>query len=56
MAHGNKHRITKEQIHKMNRKVNRDESLEDGNGWTATHKVHQSKKAYSRKGKHQERY
>ncbi len=46
------HRISEDQIIKMNRKVSRDESLVDGNGWTATHKVHKSKKAYSRKEKH----
>ena len=46
------YRISEDQIIKMNRRVSRDESLVDGNGWTATHKVHKSKKAYSRKEKH----
>jgi len=52
MGQNKKHTITKEQIHTMNRKVSRDESLVDSNGWTAMHKVHKSKKAYSRKEKH----
>ena len=47
-----RYRISEEQIIKMNRKASRDESLVDSNGWTATHKVHKSKKAYSRKEKH----
>jgi hypothetical protein len=46
------YRISEDQIIKMNRKVSRDESLVDSNGWTATHKVHMSKKTYSRKEKH----
>jgi hypothetical protein len=49
---GKQYRISEDQIIKMNRKVSRDESLVDGNGWTATHKVHKSKKTYSRKEKH----
>lgn len=49
-------KITKDQIIKMNRKVSRDESLIDGNGWTATHKVHRSKKTYSRKEKHKNKF
>jgi len=50
MAKQRKLKITKEQIRKMNRKVSREEGL--GDGWVATHKVHTSKKTYTRKKKH----
>lgn len=50
MGKGDKHRITTEQIHKMERKVSREENL--GDGWVASHKVHTSKKTYTRKPKH----
>jgi len=48
--------ITKEQVRKMNRKTSRDMELEAKVGWTATHKVHKSKKTYSRKDKHKSKY
>ena len=56
MAKHKRHFISEEQTRKMYRKVSRDEELDGGNGWTATHKVHKSSKAYSRKGKHREEY
>jgi len=49
-------KITKEQQYSAMRKGNREAELEANGGWTATHKVHQSEKAYSRKTKHKERY
>ena len=42
-------KISKSQIHKWDRKFNRDEELLGSNGWVAKHKVHKSKKTYSRK-------
>lgn len=44
-------KINKAQIHKWDRKFNRDEELLDSCGWVAKHKVHKSKKTYCRKGK-----
>lgn len=44
--------ITKEQIRKNDRKISRELDLVDSNGWVGTHKVHKSKKNYSRKKKH----
>lgn len=44
--------LTTEQIIKMERNARREEELENSNGWTAIHKVHKSKKTYSRKQKH----
>jgi len=45
---------------KANRKGSRDAELENENGWTPKHKIHKSKKEYSRKGKskfiHDEEY
>lgn len=55
MAKKRKHTITKEQILKMNRKVSREEGLEDSSGWVAVRKVHKSKKTYSRKNKRNEK-
>lgn len=37
---------------KANRKGSREAELEDEEGWTQKHKVHKSKKNYSRKIKH----
>jgi len=54
MGQDNKHRVTKEQIHKMNRKVSREENFDDG--WVASHRVHKSAKTYTRKNKRNERY
>lgn len=56
MGQNKKHTITKEQIHTMNRKLSRDESLVDSVGWVATHKVHKSSKSYQRKNKRNEKY
>lgn len=45
--------ITKEHLRKADRKGSRDAELEDKTGWTATHKVHKSKKNVpDRKRKH----
>jgi len=41
---------------KANRKGSREASLEDATGFVSTHKVHKSKKTYSRKGKSKFRY
>jgi hypothetical protein len=45
-------RITKEQLLKSQRAARREADLMDGNGFIGTHKVHKSKKTYSRKQKH----
>ena len=37
---------------KANRKGSRDAELEDSTGWKSSHKVHASKKTYTRKRKH----
>jgi hypothetical protein len=42
-------KITKEQIHKMNRKINRELEYEWHTGWVQTHKKHKTKKDYNRK-------
>jgi hypothetical protein len=42
-------KVTKKQIHKWDRKFNRDEELSMSEGWVAKHKVHHSKKTYNRK-------
>ena len=44
--------ITTEQIIKMERNARRECDLVNSTGWVATHKVHKSKKTYSRKAKH----
>ena len=49
-------RVTKAQIHKWDRKINRDEELEGSNGWVAKHKVHTSQKSYTRKDKYKTKY
>jgi len=41
---------------KANRKGSRDAELEDGSGWVSKHKIHSSKKSYSRKIKHKIKY
>lgn len=48
--------IDKEQLRKGERKASREIELEDKGGWTATHKVHKSKKTYTRKDKHKSKY
>jgi hypothetical protein len=45
-------KITQEQILTQNKKISREIELENSIGWTATHKVHTSKKTYTRKPKH----
>ncbi len=47
-------KLTKKQILKFNRKASREKELENSNGWTSTHKVHKSKKYYTRKLKHKD--
>lgn len=37
---------------KANRKGSREAELENSTGWTRVHKVHKSKKSYTRKSKH----
>lgn len=44
-------KITKEQIHKMDRAARRNIEIEQG-GSQPPHKVHKSKKTYTRKPKH----
>jgi hypothetical protein len=44
--------ITKEQQYKSQRKARREADLVDNNGFISTHKVHKSKKNYTRKNKH----
>ena len=39
---------------KANRKGSRDAELENSTGWNSTHKVHPSKKTYTRKQKHKD--
>jgi hypothetical protein len=36
--------ISKEQLHKADKKGSRDASLENSTGWVSTHKVHKGKK------------
>ena len=45
-------KITKQQILKNQKKINREIELEKNGHWTAVHKVHKSDKTYSRKVKH----
>ena len=49
-------KITKEQILKNHKKINREIELMDSVGWVAKHKVHKSKKNYTRKKKHKNKY
>lgn len=42
-------KITRSDFLKGNRIGSRQAELEDSSGWTAKHKVHKSKKSYSRK-------
>jgi len=46
--------ITREQLRKSDRKASREANL--GNGWVGTHRVHKSKKTYSRKPKYKKTY
>ena len=45
-------KITKSQILKFNRKASREIELENLTGWVSKHKIHLSKKSYTRKRKH----
>jgi hypothetical protein len=45
-------KVTKNQILKFNRKASREIELENLTGWVSKHKIHPSKKAYTRKRKH----
>ncbi len=45
-------KITKEQLRKIDRKILREVELENSTGWVSKHKVHKSKKNYTRKRKH----
>lgn len=49
--------ISKEQLHKADKKGSRDASLENSTGWVSTHKVHKGKKDKEnhRKRKHKGR-
>ena len=49
-------KVTKEQLMKASRKASRELELENSIGWVSTHKVHKSKKAYTRKFKHKKNY
>ena len=42
-------KITKEQILTQNKKISREIELENSTGWVSIHKVHKSKKTYTRK-------
>ncbi|HLO91590.1 MAG TPA: hypothetical protein VK172_10545 [Lentimicrobium sp.] len=41
---------------KANRRGSRDAELENQTGWSSKHKIHQSAKTYSRKGKNKFRF
>lgn len=43
-------KITKEQILTSERRISREIELENQSGWVSKHKVHKSKKTYTRKG------
>ena len=45
-------KITKRDFIKANRRGSREAELETQTGFSSKHKVHKSKKAYSRKNKH----
>jgi hypothetical protein len=45
-------KLTKKDIIKANRKGSREAELENSTGFKKSHKVHKSKKAYTRKTKH----
>lgn len=47
--------ITKEQLLKANKKASREIEMDLLGKWTAKHKVHKSKKDYTRKEKHKAR-
>lgn len=47
-----KTKLTIEDYIKASRRGSREAELENQSGWTAKHKVHKSKKNYTRKTKH----
>lgn len=49
-------KITKEQILTQNKKISREIELENSTGWVSMHKVHTSKKTYTRKPKYKTDY
>lgn len=51
-----KTKLTKEDYIKASRRGSREAELENQTGWTAKHKVHKSKKNYTRKSKHKLAY
>lgn len=51
MSKKNKHSKLMDYI-KANRKGSREAELEDSNGFKSKHKIHKSKKSYTRKIKH----
>lgn len=51
-----KTKLTKEDYIKASRRGSREAELENQTGWSAKHKVHQSKKNYTRKTKHKINY
>jgi hypothetical protein len=48
--------MTREQYIKANRNGSRQAELENATGFVSKHKVHRSKKTYSRKSKHKLNY
>jgi len=49
-------KVSKEQLMKASRKASRELELENSIGWVSTHKVHKSKKNYTRKDKYKKDY
>lgn len=49
-------KITQKQIIKSERKISREIELENQSGWISRHKVHKSKKTYTRKPKYKTDY
>jgi hypothetical protein len=49
-------KVTKEQLLKASKKASRELELENSIGWVSNHKVHKSKKTYTRKSKHKKGY
>jgi len=49
-------KITQKQILTSERKISREIELENQSGWISRHKVHKSKKTYTRKPKYKTDY
>jgi len=49
-------KITQKQILTSERKISREIELENQSGWISKHKVHKSKKTYTRKPKYKTDY